>query len=122
MTTNRSVYPTAIVDKCVDLLCARQPHLQEKASFLTSARYLMMHGCVERQDSQSKNCAHFAVLSPDTPRFYYEVDLRDETCTCAGFLRYQRPCNHMYAVVLTLFAWRRLGFIPRIEAAKARGK
>ena len=122
MTTTRSVYPSAIADKCVEMLCARHPDLQNRASFLTAARYLMMHGYVERQDGQAGKSARFAVLSPDTPRFYYAVDLRAETCTCADFLRYQRPCKHICAVVLTLLAQRRLELMPRTEQRKARAK
>jgi SWIM zinc finger len=122
MTTNRSVYPTAIADKCVALLCARQPNQQNMASFLTAARYLMMHGYVEMQDGQSRNGARFVVLSPDTPRFYYPVDLRAETCTCADFLRYRRPCKHICAVVLTMLAQRRFDVAARTEQRKASVK
>jgi hypothetical protein len=122
MTTNRSVYPSAIADKCVELLCARHHGLQNATSYLTAARYLMIQGYVEPQDGKNWKSPRFAVLSPDTPRFYYAVDLHSETCTCADFLRYQRPCKHICAVVLTLLAQRRLGFTPQTETAKARAK
>ena len=122
MNTPTSVYPPAIADKCVELLCSRYRSLQHPTERLTTARFLMMQGCVELRGGRGWKSARFAVMSPDTPRFYYAVDLRSETCTCADFLRYQRPCTHLYAVVLTLFAWRRFGFNPRIEASKARAK
>ena len=122
MNTVESVYPSAVADKCVELLCARQRNLQLMSSYLTAARYLMLHGYVEPQDGKNWKSGRFAVLSPDTPRFYYAVDLRSETCTCADFLRYQRPCKHICAVVLTLLARRRLGCTPRTAQAKARAK
>jgi len=122
MTTNGSVYPSALADKCVELLCTRHRSLQQAASYLTAARFLMMQGYVQPQDGKHWKSACFAVLSPDTPRFYYAVDLRSETCTCADFLRYQRPCKHICAVVLTLLAQRRLGFVPRTVTIKARAK
>jgi SWIM zinc finger len=122
MTTNGSVYPSAVADKCVELLCTRHHGLQQAASYLTAARYLMMQGCVEPQDGKNWKSACFAVLSPDTPRFYYAVDLRSETCTCAYFLRYQKPCKHIFAVVLTPLAQRRLHFTPRTETTRARAK
>jgi SWIM zinc finger len=122
MNTSQSVYPPAVVDKCVELLCSHHCGLQPTTERLTTARFLMMFGCVELHDGKGWKSARFAVMSPDTPRFYYAVDLRSETCTCADFLRYQRPCKHMYAVVLTLLAWRRLGFIPRMGSVKGRVK
>jgi SWIM zinc finger len=122
MNTPTSVYPPEIADKCVELLCSHHSGLQHTTECLTTARFLMMFGYVEPHDSKGWKSARFAVMSPDTPRFYYAVDLRSETCTCADFLRYQRPCKHMYAVVLTLLAWRRFGFIPQMEPVKARAK
>ena len=122
MTTTGSVYPSALADKCVELLCARQRYLQPVSSYLTAARYLMMHGYVEPQDGKNWKSGCYAVLSPDTPRFYYAVDLRSETCTCADFLRYQRPCKHICAVVLTLLARQHLAFAPRKDPVKARAK
>ena len=122
MTANQSVYPSALADKCVELLCARQSHVQYAAVYLTAARYLMMHGYIEPQDGGNWNSARFVVLSPDTRHFYYAVDLRAETCTCAGFLRYQRPCKHICAVVLTMLAQRRLGCTHRTNHTKARAK
>lgn len=122
MNTARSVYPTAIADKCVESLGSRVCSLQIAPSSLTAARSLMMQGLVEPQDGQNWQGPRFAVLSPDTPRFYYAVDLHSETCTCADFLRYQRPCKHICAVVLTLMAQRRLGLVPRAQPRKARAK
>ena len=122
MNTVESVYPSAVADKCVELLCARQRNLKLVSSYLRAARYLMMHGCVVPQGGKNWKRARFAVLSPDTPRFYYAVDLRSETCTCADFLRYQRPCKHICAVVLTLLARQHLAFAPRKDPVKARAK
>jgi hypothetical protein len=89
---------------------------------MTAARFLMMHGYVETRTDRGTNGTSFAVLSPDTPRFYYAVDLRSETCTCADFLRTQRPCKHICAVVLTLLAQRRLELLPRTQQRKAWAK
>ncbi len=119
MTIHASVYPPAVADKCVALLCERQQGLRPAPSSLTAARFLMMHGYVEQP---SRKSACFAVLSPDTPRFYYAVDLRAESCTCADFLRTQRPCKHIGAVVLALLAQRRFGFTPQTVPAKARAQ
>jgi hypothetical protein len=44
MTSNGSVYSSAIADKSVELLSVRQRVLQLAAACLTAARYLMMQG------------------------------------------------------------------------------
>src|SRR5205823_2844390 len=107
---------------CVKLLCAHLRDSQPCAACLTAARFLMLHGYVEKAACAVNNPAQFIVPSPDTPRFYYSVDLRCEACTCADFLRYQRPCKHIYAVALTLLAHRCFGCSLPAAQPKARGR
>jgi hypothetical protein len=109
MNTVQSVYPSALADKCVVLLCSCQRYIKEDTPALQAGRYLMMLGLVTPRDGQNWQSLRYAVLSPDTPRFYYEVDLAFEVCTCADFLRTQRPCKHLYAAALTLLARRSFG-------------
>ena len=120
MNTVPSVYPSAVVDKCVGLLCARRPHIEEEAPSLQAGRYLMILGLVTPRDGQNWQSLRYAVLSPDTPRFYYAVDLSCEVCTCADFLRSQMPCKHLFAAALTLLARRSLGLIA--EAGRSHGR
>jgi hypothetical protein len=121
MNTDRSVYPKVLADKCVELLCARQPRLQHHRACLAAARDLMMHGCVQPHDRTRWKGTRFAVLSPQTAHYYDAVDLHAETCTYADFLRTQRPCSHICAVVLTLIA-RRLARNSQIRPLKARAR
>ena len=122
MNTVQSVYPSALADKCVDLLCSRHPTVQNAASSLMAGRYLMMQGFVVPRDGRNWQSLRYAVMSPDTPRFYYDVDLAIEVCTCADFLRTQRPCKHLCAAALTLLARRSLGLMPKVARAKRRTK
>lgn len=112
MSTPQSVYPPHVADKCVALLCEKQGSVTPSARYLTAARFLMLYGYVEQRAGGATKNISFVVLSPDTPRFYYQVDLRSETCTCGYFLRRQRPCKHLCAVVLALLAERKLGIRP----------
>ena len=122
MNTSKSVYPTALADKCVEILCTQHQNLAQAAAFLAAARYLMAHGYVVPDSGKRWQGALFAVLSPVTPRYYYAVNLRFETCTCADFLRLQRPCKHIGAVVLTLLARHRLGLTSPAKVANRRAK
>src|SRR4051794_780979 len=110
MTIPESVYPSAIADKCVALLCEHEPALQAKPRFLSAARFLMIGGFVARRpDAPCQNAASFVVQSPDTPRYYYSVDWPTESCSCAAYLRLQRPCQHILAVALTILAHYHFG-------------
>src|SRR5437773_38456 len=122
MNTDGSVYPSFVVDKCVEMFCPRHFCLKVTAVDMTEARYLMMRGKVQPLDGRSWRTTQFAAMSPDTDRFYYTVDLRSESCTCAYYLREQRPCKHVLAVVLTLLARQRLGRMPRTEHKIARDR
>jgi SWIM zinc finger len=120
MNTSQSVYPSALADKCVALLCTRQRYIEEDTPALQAGRYLMILGLATLRDGQNWQSLRFAVLSPDTPRFYYAVDLAVETCTCADFLHTQRPCKHLYAAALTLLARRSPGL--RADAGRCHGR
>ena len=120
MNTVSSVYPSALADKCVALLCARRPSMSESTPGLQAGRYLMMHGFVAPRDGQNWQNLRYIVMSPDTARFYYDVDLACEACNCADFLRTQRPCKHLYAAALTLLAHRRFGCTLPTDQPKAR--
>src|SRR5438105_2743473 len=120
MNTGGSVYPSFVADKCVEFLCSRHCSLREATAHLTAARFLMMHGYVLPQAGKSWRTTLFMAMSPETPRFYYSVDLRSESCTCAEYLRYQRPCKHILAVVLTLLARQQIGLMPCRAQFKAR--
>ena len=122
MNTVQSVYPSALADKCVDLLCSRHPRVQNAAASLLAGRQLMIQGFVVPRDGRNWQSLRYAVMSPDTPRFYYDVDLAIEICTCADFLRTQRPCKHLCAAALTLLARRSLGLMPKVARAKRRTK
>ena len=119
MNTVGSVYPSAVADKCIALLREKCSLMDHPEKSLSAARFLMMHGLVE-VPGRTPIC--FAVLSPDTPRFYYQVNMQAEACTCEFFLRTQRPCKHLYAVVLTLLAQRQFGYRPSAVPQKARGR
>ena len=112
MSTSQSVYPPHVADKCVALLCEQQGSAQPAAKHLMAARFLMLYGYVEKRADGATKSASFSVQSPDMPRFYYQVDLHSETCNCGYFMRKQRPCKHLYAVVLTLIAQYKLGIRP----------
>src|SRR4051812_32936287 len=122
MNTSKSVYPTALADKCVEILCTQHRNLEYAEAFMSVARFLMVHGYVVPNSEKSWHGTLLAVPAPATPRYYYAVDLRFETCPCAEILRLQKPCKHIGAGVLTLLARQRLGLVSPAKVANRRAK